>query len=619
MDDSSDDIFKKIKDSLLPEQQPTEVVNTKAMEETLGRMGIKRDDPSSAEYFRLLDGMTYAKNNIPNRQPAYGPIHALAGAGSAGMLAWAGDSNPQRYNQQFIDQENKRRTGIESEGVDFVDKVVGPAAMSNMKAKIDQQLQALKQHNLAVSLKIKSGKIYNTYGEMAGDQGKLHPAGTAAPPAAIQRTPAVPGAKIPNGPPAPVSGTPGGTPQLPGTTVDMGGMPAPGQPVAPRSPAAPAAVGGAQKTGVTSKYDQSALPPFTVPYSDEDLAALSVYGDDKAADNARQTNDQARKNYEIVLKQAEQVRAGQAASPEEKAALAAAQKRGEGLGDAQVALSKAHEDTLAFLANSEKLLADKNLGLATGFVGGRTPEIIQSEKRAGVQSRISQLQGEIFLNAFNSIKGAGAITEAEGAQAKAAMGRLGTQTMGTKEYAQAVRDAQNSLVNKYNIARQKAGQPPVSLQEMMQSIDPKHPSGRKQPGAEAPAPGGAPPGAQANGDPKEQAAATPKLAVPPEEFVAGVRADYAAADDAGKKAILGSLKRRGIDPAQVLGGGAPQPARPPAVIEEGGGALERQVQGNAPLTAPGPSGPRNIPEGATMVKGGVLMIYRNGKWERKAS
>lgn len=380
MADGSDDLdfINKIKASvgdLLPDQKPAikEPINAKAMEESLGRLGIKRDDPASAEYFRLLDGMAYAHNNVPNRQEPLGWVHALSGAGSAGMLAWAGDSNPQRYSQQFLDNEFKRRSGLESEGTDFVGKFIGPTAQASLTAKIAQQMEALKKNNLAVSMKVKQGKIYNTYAEMENDQ-RLHPAGTNPAPAGIQRKPAVPVApKIP-GPQQPSMTPSAPSSGLPGTSLDMGGIPQPmpGQPPqamtpSPTPPAAPPAAvgapsiapvagpGAAPRIGVTTKYDNSVLPPFTVPYSDEDLANAAVYGDDKIADNMRQQNDQARKNYEIEMKKAEQMRLSKEANPEEKASLAEAQKIGEARGEAKVALPKAHEDTLAFLVNSEKL------------------------------------------------------------------------------------------------------------------------------------------------------------------------------------------------------------------------------------------------------------------------
>jgi hypothetical protein len=41
-------------------------------------------------------------------------------------------------------------------------------------------------------------------------------------------------------------------------------------------------------------------------------------------------------------------------------------------------------------------------------------------------SRLEQVQGKNFLAAFNQLKGAGQITEIEGAKATAALGRLGT-------------------------------------------------------------------------------------------------------------------------------------------------------------------------------------------------
>ena len=77
------------------------------------------------------------------------------------------------------------------------------------------------------------------------------------------------------------------------------------------------------------------------------------------------------------------------------------------------------QDSIA-LINS--VLNDPRLGAVTGMIQGRLPPLTQSG--TDLVTRIEQLQGQAFLQAFESLKGGGSITEREGLAAQNAIARL---------------------------------------------------------------------------------------------------------------------------------------------------------------------------------------------------
>lgn len=70
----------------------------------------------------------------------------------------------------------------------------------------------------------------------------------------------------------------------------------------------------------------------------------------------------------------------------------------------------------------DSVLRDPNLGKITGMFEGRLPPMTQAGTDLNV--KIEQLQGQAFLQAFESLKGGGAITEREGIAAQKAIARL---------------------------------------------------------------------------------------------------------------------------------------------------------------------------------------------------
>lgn len=69
---------------------------------------------------------------------------------------------------------------------------------------------------------------------------------------------------------------------------------------------------------------------------------------------------------------------------------------------------------------------------------------VDAQDRADLQAKLSQLQGEAFLQGFDRLRGGGQITEAEGRQARNAVARL-QQSQSTEAYQQSLRELQTIM------------------------------------------------------------------------------------------------------------------------------------------------------------------------------
>lgn len=108
------------------------------------------------------------------------------------------------------------------------------------------------------------------------------------------------------------------------------------------------------------------------------------------------------------------------------------------------------------LAQIDAVINDPNLGAALG-VGGLAPAI-PGTAQAGTVGRIEQLQGAAFLQAFETLKGGGVITEIEGEKATAAIARLNrVQTKG--DFVQALNDLKEIIQLGLDRARRQGGLP----------------------------------------------------------------------------------------------------------------------------------------------------------------
>jgi hypothetical protein len=133
---------------------------------------------------------------------------------------------------------------------------------------------------------------------------------------------------------------------------------------------------------------------------------------------------------------------------------------GEQRARAETGLPSALRAGESMLTQIDEVLRDPALSRVTGPIDARLPNITGGANRA--QSRIDQILGGAFLQAFESLKGGGQITEREGAAATAAITRLQNTRMGDGDYASALREFRTEVEKLIEIAKQRAGQAPAA-------------------------------------------------------------------------------------------------------------------------------------------------------------
>lgn len=146
-------------------------------------------------------------------------------------------------------------------------------------------------------------------------------------------------------------------------------------------------------------------------------------------------------------------------------AASTALARGTELGKAQGAavadmpgLIRRAEQNIALI---DAVMADPALPDVTGNIQGRLPSGIPGltggQAGENLQVKLEQIQGQVFLTAYDDLRGAGAITEQEGQAAKAAIARM-KQTQDTAEYLAALNELKGIIERGLDVARQKGGQ-----------------------------------------------------------------------------------------------------------------------------------------------------------------
>lgn len=108
------------------------------------------------------------------------------------------------------------------------------------------------------------------------------------------------------------------------------------------------------------------------------------------------------------------------------------------------------------LRNIRDLKNHPGLSSALGMVEGRLPAI--AGEQADVVSRMEQIQGQAFLQAFNTLKGGGQITETEGAKATQALARL-NRAMEPKDYRAALTELEQIMERGLERAQRGLGTP----------------------------------------------------------------------------------------------------------------------------------------------------------------
>lgn len=140
--------------------------------------------------------------------------------------------------------------------------------------------------------------------------------------------------------------------------------------------------------------------------------------------------------------------------PKDVAGAASQKAVGEARGQAQVDLPKVESSSQALLDKIGGVANDPNLGNVTGWQAN-FPTFMPSSH--DTEAKIAQLGGSAFLQAFESLKGGGAITEMEGQKATAAMARLTNLKQSDAGFKQALEDFKSEVVRLQQLARTRAG------------------------------------------------------------------------------------------------------------------------------------------------------------------
>ena len=141
-----------------------------------------------------------------------------------------------------------------------------------------------------------------------------------------------------------------------------------------------------------------------------------------------------------------------------KAALASAEVQGQAQGKAAFDLPSIELRTQTAISSIDEL---KKLNLDSRYGAQGKLWAVPGTEGANIQARITQVTSQAFLNAFDQLRGAGAITETEGNAATAAITRLKDQNITVGEALQAMSDLQSYYTKGLAVARQKARMAPT--------------------------------------------------------------------------------------------------------------------------------------------------------------
>lgn len=129
-------------------------------------------------------------------------------------------------------------------------------------------------------------------------------------------------------------------------------------------------------------------------------------------------------------------------------------KAGEAAGTAGADLPRALAAGERMLEQIQGVQNDPNLPNVTGWQGF-LPTL--NPRNVDTEERIAQLGGGAFLQAFESLKGGGQITEIEGKKATDALARLTNLRQSDSGFLQALNDFQAEVVRLQTLAKQRAG------------------------------------------------------------------------------------------------------------------------------------------------------------------
>lgn len=141
-------------------------------------------------------------------------------------------------------------------------------------------------------------------------------------------------------------------------------------------------------------------------------------------------------------------------SPIDVAGKTAAEAAGKNLAANQQALPSVEAASNQLLSTIDSLTNDPYLDNMLGPVNSRLPTI--TGEGARVQAKMDQITGQTFLQAYQTLRGGGAITDIEGQKATQSLARLNA-AQNPKDYREALNEFRGIVVNAVNRARAQAG------------------------------------------------------------------------------------------------------------------------------------------------------------------
>ncbi|MGY2995447.1 hypothetical protein [Mesorhizobium sp. URHB0026] len=141
--------------------------------------------------------------------------------------------------------------------------------------------------------------------------------------------------------------------------------------------------------------------------------------------------------------------------PKDLAGAASQTAQGTAQGAAAFDLPRVEQNANQILDTLDKMKNHPGREGSTGFFQGMLPS--RTSDQVDFQSLVDQTKGQTFLQAFQSLKGGGAITDIEGAKATNAISRLGNQRLSDQDYLQAITDLEDVIKTGVARAQHQAG------------------------------------------------------------------------------------------------------------------------------------------------------------------
>lgn len=139
----------------------------------------------------------------------------------------------------------------------------------------------------------------------------------------------------------------------------------------------------------------------------------------------------------------------------DNAGKSAEEASGKNLAANQQALPGVMAASNQLISTIDSLASDPHLDSMLGPINSRLPTLTSDGER--VKSKMDQITGQTFLQAYNQLRGGGAITDIEGEKATKSLNRLNA-AQNPQDYRAALNDFREIVVNAANRARTQAGQ-----------------------------------------------------------------------------------------------------------------------------------------------------------------